>query len=287
MEFINKTFSTRNSSKKSIYFPNLRRSLNYQFNYRRPQKLIPHSNIPLSKNYSLFKKDKSNITFTNSLRTVSHSDFHNKNNNLVINNYKTKSNYNLKIGNNKRKKYINKTIEKDLEMMKLQMSCDLISHKINQIKDKVQNLHQASINEDKELIDENRRRKTNLKKNNHNYINLKYNNLNYNLNNYNNNDIKTFAFNDFYKLKNQKFIKFNNDLSGKINNTFDKKNLNNIDSNNFFETIQTTIKETNNNNINDINDANFINKKMSYKNNLKYLLLNSENNKIKFKITII
>ena len=246
MEFINKTFSTRNSSKKSIYFPNLRRSLNYQYNFKRPQKLIPHSNIPLSKNYSLFKKDKSNITFTNSLRTVSHSDFHNKNNNLVINNYKTKSNYNLKIGYNKRKKYINKTIEKDLEMMKLQMSCDLISHKIKQIKDKVQNLHQASINEDKELIDENRRRKTNLKKNNHNYINLKYNNLNYNLNNYNNNDIKTFAFNDFYKLKNQKFIKFNNDLSGKINNTFDKKNSQNY----------INLKHNINYNLNNLNDEN-------------------------------
>ena len=294
MELINKTLTATNLMNKRIYFPNLRNSLNYNYNFNRPQKYYSRSNIPLYKSYSLFSKNKTNnnkfnTTFSNSLMNksnISHRDFHNKSKEIVIKEYNTKAYNDLKNRINKGKTYINNKLEKDLEMMKLQMSCDLITQKINQIKDKVQYLHQASIIEDKDLISKSKNRKNIYKKNSHNYINLKYN-INYNLNNLkdeNENEnymIKRDAFNELYKLRNQKFLKNNGDINKKINITFDK-----INNNNFFETIKTTIKEADDinhiNNINDIhniNEMNLMNKKLSYKNKVKYLLLNKENNK--------
>ena len=50
------------------------------------------------------------------------------------------------------------SIEKDIDMMKIKMSCNLITHKINQIKNKVQDLHESSIKDDKDLLDKNKKK---------------------------------------------------------------------------------------------------------------------------------
>ena len=83
---------------------------------------------------------------------ISHLDYHTDSNKIrEITEYGNKIN-NKKYRKNSINKNANNKIQKDLEMMKLQMSCDIVTHKINQIKDKVQNLHESSIEEDKNLI---------------------------------------------------------------------------------------------------------------------------------------
>ena len=324
----NRSITSSNSIIDKKYEPPYTQSLNIQNNFK-TRKIFPRSNIPLYKKYSLFSQKTINTnipslshSISKTVSNKSHMDYHNNsNNNRIITEYGKKP-------NNLKNKYrgipirinTNKKIEKDLEMMKLQMSCDLITHKINQIKDKVQNLHEASIEDDKNLINKNMGINVYQKKKS-NYIDI-YSNKDFNINN----NYKRYVFMDFSKLRNKKFLKISNEMSKEINNTFDNSELNRINDN--FRTFQNSEfdldlstkvynnkiiklsyknnlkhlllntqsneKEILNDNINniyniddnnkldilnDINKMNLMNKKLSYKNKVKYLLLNKENNK--------
>ena len=234
----NRSITSSNSIIDKKYEPPYTQSLNIQNNFK-TRKIFPRSNIPLYKKYSLFSQKTINPnipslshSISKTVSNKSHMDYHNNsNNNRIITEYGKKP-------NNLKNKYrgipirinTNKKIEKDLEMMKLQMSCDLITHKINQIKDKVQNLHEASIEDDKNLINKNMGINVYQKKKS-NYIDI-YSNKDSNINN----NYKRYVFMDFSKLRNKKFLKISNEMSKEINNTFDNSELNRINDN--FRTFQ-------------------------------------------------
>ena len=88
-------------------------------------------------------KDKNKNTF----RKISHQDFHNTirndnyyNNSLQNNNFRSNEDYfnEKKIVNRYEK---SSSLEKDLDIMKIKMSFDLLTFKINKIKNKIQDLH--------------------------------------------------------------------------------------------------------------------------------------------------
>ena len=282
MNRFNKDLVPSNSINEKIYEYPIRQSLNISNNILKPNKFYPKTNIPLYKNFSLFSKNKYinnntdiNHSTTRTISSMSHLDFHNHNhNNRVIKEYGYKE-INLKYRYKRGNKVINNSIEKDLEMMKIQMSCDLVTHKINQIKNKVQNLHEASIKDDKNLINNNIRINFFKKlKSDNIYLNS---NKNYDLNNLTINTYKNKRpiFMDFSKVRNKKFMKICNDMSKEINNTFNNRELNSIDN-----TFRTMDNNTMNNAKIDLNKNELSNRniKISNKNNLKYLLLNPENN---------
>ena len=272
----NNTLTTPISLNKRIYHPPLMKSLKYPTsNYLKTKQLYHKSDIPLFKKYSLFSKYKFNNNTVSSSSLIrgsnmSHMDYHKKENNRIIKDYNHKGVIYLKPKNNKEPASMNNSIEKDLNMMKLQMSCDLINHKINQIKDRVQNLHESSIKDDKNLINNNI--------NNNAYKKTKSNNISSNpskpryIDSYLNKNIKRHVFMDFSKLRNKKFLKISNEMSREINSTFNNLKLDY--NNDTFKTMKDTIKYP------DIN-INGINKReieLSHKNNLKHFLLNNRNN---------
>ena len=270
----NRSITSSNSIIDKKYEPPYTQSLNIQNNFK-TRKIFPRSNIPLYKKYSLFSQKTINPnipslshSISKTVSNKSHMDYHNNsNNNRIITEYGKKP-------NNLKNKYrgipirinTNKKIEKDLEMMKLQMSCDLITHKINQIKDKVQNLHEASIEDDKNLINKNMGINVYQKKKS-NYIDI-YSNKDCVINN----NYKRYVFMDFSKLRNKKFLKISNEMSKEINNTFDNSELNRINDN--FRTFQNSEFDL------DLSTKVYNNKiiKLSYKSNLKHLLLNTQSN---------
>ena len=285
MNLNNNSLTTPNSiDSKRIYEPYLKTSLNYPINPLPSQKFYPKSNIPLFKKYSLFVKNRSNndTTLSNSnskkITNMSHVDFHTKGNKRIIKEYNYKKNIiGVKNKYKKGKISINNSIEKDLDMMKLQMSCDLVTHKINQIKNKVQDLHENSLKDDKNLINKNKEINF-YKKNssNINYtspfshdINKTNSNLNNEINTYNN---KRHIFMDFSKLENKKFLKISNEMSREINNTFDRKKFNNMN-----DTFMNINQNISNSNINK-DEKNNQNIKLSNKINFKYFLLNNQYN---------
>ena len=281
MSRFNKDLVSSNSINEKIYEYPIRQSLNNSNNILQSKKFYPKTNIPLYKNFSLFSKKRYinnntdiNYSTTRTLSNMSHIDFHNHNNNRVIKEYGNKE-INLKYRFRRGNKVINNSIEKDLEMMKIQMSCDLVTHKINQIKNKVQNLHESSIKDDKNLMNNNIGINSFKKlKSDNIYLNS---NKNYDLNNLSINTYKNkrHVFMDFSKLKNKKFMEISNDMSREINNTFDNSELTNI--NNTFRTIDNNIFNNAKIGLNK-NELNNRNIKLTNKNNLKYLLLNPQNN---------
>ena len=257
--FTNKELISLKSIKENKYEPTITRM-------QKQKNFYPRSGFPLYKKYSVFGQ-KSYLNQNSALNyslsnNRSHIDYHNNNKkNRAINEYSNKT-FNPKY------RYINapknSNIENDLNVMKLQMSCNLVTHKINQIKKRVQNLHDSSIKDNINLINNNiginpyKQRTTNYQ----NYINT---DTKYNLK-----KNKRHVFMDFSKLRNKKYLKISSEMSKEINNTF-----NNIDSDNYDDTFRTI------DNLSKINIKTDIpsnrNLKLYHKNDFNYFLLNTQN----------
>ena len=150
--------------------------------------------------------------------------------------------------NNKINKYNNNNIEKDLDIMKIQLRCDLITQKINQIQNQVQNLHESSIKDDIKLLNKNAKSRANRE----NFILLKKKNL----------SIESPRQIEFYEISN--FSRNNltcnaNHIERKIKNNF--FNINNMNQSNI-----DNYRTINNNGIHNSNKT---------KKSLKTFLLNS------------
>lgn len=258
--FTNKELISLKSIKENKYEPTITRM-------QKQKNFYPRSGFPLYKKYSVFGQ-KSYLNNNSALNyslsnNRSHIDYHNNNKkNRAINEYSNKT-FNPKY------RYINapknSNIENDLNVMKLQMSCNLVTHKINQIKKRVQNLHDSSIKDNINLINNNNIGINPYKQRTTNYLNYINNDTKYNLK-----KNKRHVFMDFSKLRNKKYLKISSEMSKEINNTF-----NNIDSDNYDDTFRTI------DNLSKINIKTDIpsngNLKLYHKNDLNYFLLNTQN----------
>ena len=232
-------------------------SSNFKINSRFKRKKF-NLNTPLLSNFSQSinsnNRNMQCLTFKSTSSNISHRDFHK---NVHLQNYSQRhfNNYS-KYGfmNNKSlyNKYAsNSSIEKDLNMMKMKMSCDLITYKINQIKNKVQDLQESSRNEDKALLNKNK-----------DYIscseifNISKNNQNSFIDNYSG---KSYNSLNLHKIQNLKII--DNTINGLSNE--DQFNINNFRKN-IYDKVPF-LKQNNNP------------KFHPNKNALKYILLNSHN----------
>ncbi len=267
-----------------IYFPssfNRNKCIpnsNFRMNPRLEKK--NQINTSVNTNYYIYKNNMMYRTIDinkSTSRKISHRDFHN---NIQIGDYKTnslQSGHNNKFKNEdfyQKKKMIttyekSSSIEKDLDIMKIQMSCDLIKYKINQIKNKVQDLHESSIKDDEDLLNKNKKNNTrkidainNFNKINYRKINLISNNIksnkNQNKDNYRDNMVNSLG--DNY------IIPINTEDINRINNTYNCCMNNENRINNF--------RISNNEKIQSLN----LNQKKKYnpnKNVLKYILINS------------
>ena len=120
------------------------------------------SSSSIYSNYSLFTNEMGN----KNLKSIFN------NNNAYINYYDFGSNLNkpLSYEFKREKKYMSKSTEQDLDMMKLQLRCDLIGQKINQIQSQVQNFRELNSKDNKKLLRKNRTY-GNLDRNNNQYLN--------------------------------------------------------------------------------------------------------------------
>ena len=258
--FTNKELISLKSIKENKYEPTITRM-------QKQKNFYPRSGFPLYKKYSVFGQ-KSYLNNNSALNyslsnNRSHIDYHNNNKkNRAINEYSNKT-FNPKY------RYINapknSNIENDLNVMKLQMSCNLVTHKINQIKKRVQNLHDSSIKDNINLINNNNIGINPYKQRTTNYQNYINTDTKYNLK-----KNKRHVFMDFSKLRNKKYLKISSEMSKEINNTF-----NNIDSDNYDDTFRTI------DNLSKINIKTDIpsnrNLKIYHKNDFNYFLLNTQN----------
>ena len=255
---------------------------------------IEHTN-PILSNHS---GHKSNIIHhdinknRNPHKKISHQDFHSgiKKDlyyNKTLQNSYFKSNddyYNKKTNFNRNGK--SSSIEKDLDIMKIQMSCDLITYKINQIKNKVEDLHESSKKDDKFLL------KKNKKINNNNtQQKQKINNFNYKIKAVTKENSR-INMEKFYKQR-KKLI---NGVSNKDNfyyynltnkNSTTKLDDSNICNNTFNNSYMNMNSENRINNFrlpqNDKNQYLTLKHRKKYnpnKNVFKHILLNSPNNQI-------
>ena len=102
-------------------------------------------------NYSLFGNK------TNELQNINTNNNYNDNNtNINYYDFGPYMDMPLSYELKKEKKYMNKSSEQDLNMMKLQLRCDLIGQKINQIQNQVQNFRESSSKDDKKILKKNR-----------------------------------------------------------------------------------------------------------------------------------
>ena len=102
-------------------------------------------------NYSLFDNK------TNELQNINTNNNYNDNNtNINYYDFGPYMNMPLSYELKKEKNYMNKSSEQDLNMMKLQLRCDLIGQKINQIQNQVQNFRESSSKDDKKILKKNR-----------------------------------------------------------------------------------------------------------------------------------
>ena len=91
------------------------------------------------------KKNPFNINSKNSLfNQINQNIDTNDNYNYNFNDYNFYKEMNKPLSNRKEKKYISKSSESDLNMMKIQLRCDIISQRINQIKNQVQTFNEES-----------------------------------------------------------------------------------------------------------------------------------------------
>ena len=135
-------------------------------------------------NYSLFdnKTNESNLINKN-------NDYNDNNTNINYYDFGPYMNIPLSYNSPKQKNYMNKSSEQDLNMMKLQLRCDLIGQKINQIQNQVQNFRESNSKDDKKILKKNRT----------------YGNLNENKNLYRNKNNRKYQENDnekknFFKI---------------------------------------------------------------------------------------
>ena len=102
-------------------------------------------------NYSIFDNK------TNELQNINTNNNYNDNNtNINYYDFGPYMDMPLSYGLKKEKNYMNKSSEQDLNMMKLQLRCDLIGQKINQIQNQVQNFRESSSKDDKKILKKNR-----------------------------------------------------------------------------------------------------------------------------------
>jgi len=102
-------------------------------------------------NYSIFDNK------TNELQNINTNNNYNDNNtNINYYDFGPYMDMPLSYELKKEKKYMNKSSEQDLNMMKLQLRCDLIGQKINQIQNQVQNFRESSSKDDKKILKKNR-----------------------------------------------------------------------------------------------------------------------------------
>ena len=255
-----------NSNNLNIYYQYTPLNTNYIMNPRLKRKQMKNNNHLFS-NYSEPNSNKKFTKFGNSYdKIISHKDFH-KNVHLENNSHNPYRNIFKYDFLKQKNKFINydksSSVEKDLDMMKIQMSCDLITHKINQIKNKVQDLHESSIQDDKYLLNKTTKEKDifeNFYEDNSRKI--------FDLNKSNNNNEDFFD----YKNKIPAFEKIN-DYSTMVNYTINANYNNGQNNNNHFRKIKINNTKIPNLNINQAK------KYHSNKNALKYILLNSSNNK--------
>ncbi len=118
--------------------------LNYSYS-----KFNPFINSYQNKNSSYFFNSTNNFQKIQSNNIYSNfSSFNdneeNVNPNINYYNFKKDSNIPLSYLENKEKKYKSKSIESDLDMMKIQLRCDLIGQKINQMQNQLEDYHKST-----------------------------------------------------------------------------------------------------------------------------------------------
>ena len=255
------------TSNANEYYQSIPITKNYIMNPRLKKKQFKNNN-PLYLNYSQpSNKNKYSYLGNSYLKNISHRDFHK---NVHIENYSHKpysNNFKYDFLKEKRlfKNYYRSTIlENDMDIMKIQMSCDLITHKINQIKNKVQDLHESSIQDDKYILNKNSKNKDKFNK----IGNLSEHRKIFELNKSNN---SLTDYHHKYNYNNPSFQRID-DYSTRINNTINS--YINYEQNNInrFRKIKINCKTIPNLAINQNNK-----KYHSGKNSLKYILLNSSN----------
>ena len=247
-------FNGSNNQNKYYIMPY---SSNYGINQR--LKKVKYINKNPNTNYSLFNtiKIKTNSAIYSTLKDIS---YRNIDNSVKIYKYQTKDFKNKLYSENLLNKRIeynsSSSIEKDFDIMKIRMSCDLITHKINQIKNRVQEMHDSSIKDNIVLLDKN------------NTFDTKETNNEIYYNNYTNISSISNNLNSFEDRRDSKDLYF--DIIPKFMKINKKRKKDNIKSN--INTINNTFNSYINNNSNCINNFRKytdINKNKS-KNNKKF-----------------
>ena len=179
---------------------------NYQsFNYFKPQ-ATKKKKIALNSLYSNFS------LFNNNLNNLNDKKYPENNNEILSNHYLNRDFY-VKNANKLLGQYNNQKMEKDIDMMRMQLRCDLIAQKINQIQDQVQSLHDSSIKDDINLF--------NKRRNNNTYDNI------YDISN-NLENIKSFSNINIYNNPVKNYNNSNNKKGKKkyLNNNVNNKYIN-------------------------------------------------------------
>ena len=239
-----------NSNDSNKYFHSIPISTDYLISSKLKRNHITNLS-PFIFNSNTHSKNKNPALKYLTSKNISHRDFHI---NVHIQEYKNKSLINKSKKNYTKKEnfYNINRVGKDLDFMKIQMSCDLIAHKINRIKNKVQNLHESNIQDDKLILSAKNKRLHNKEK--------------FNLNKRNN------TFIDNYSQYNYSIKRFQNINDSNIYNNSFNSNLN------IGENYINYFRKINSYNIPNVN-INQNRKFISNKNALKYVLLNSANSK--------
>ena len=249
--------------------------LNYSYS-----QFSPHINSYKNKNSSYFVNSSNNFHKITSNKIYDNfSSFKDNEENIEpnINYYDFRNDLNVPLSyiEKKEKKNKSKSIEQDLDMMKIQLRCDLIGQKINLMQNQIQDYHRASSKENNNILGKNRT----------------YNNFKKNTNIQRNKDNKQYNLekNDFFKIpipsKREKLIgelfrkKRNENISHNI--SYINKNISNsyYPINNYINKIKDNKIMNNNININNIGNDNF--RQSFYKNTISMDYLNQVQHPIK------
>ena len=208
-------FST-SPNNNNKYYNSIPLSTNPKMNQRLKRKQFKNKSPFISNYFQRYNKIHFSKLGNSYRQNISQRDFHK---NVQLRDYIHRPYYNdLKYDFTKQKKSFNNCnsstiLEKDMDMMKIQMSCDLITHKINQIKNRVQDLHESSMQDDKYILNKNRKDtyKFNIfGRTNNNRQLCEFNRYNNSLmddyNEYNYNPQSFYKIDDYSKRKNSKLI---------------------------------------------------------------------------------
>ena len=211
----------------------------------------------LNTKYSLSNNDLINLNSNNNKikkklisKRILHRDFHIKNH--------------VRHNNSK---FENKNVAQDLDMMKIQLRCDLITQKINQIQNQVQTLHESNIKDDINILNKNK---------NAAYENMyEYNNINKNYKSMSNREKFILIKRNNISIEPKEKIEFYKIANNCRNFNVDGENSIDKDSQNMFFN-SCNINQINSDNYK-LNNYNNINQSKKNKINLKSFLLNSIN----------